>query len=571
MTDENKVTKIETLRQMLELNSRRYTIRKAFLYKDENGEVGHISYRKFARHVSYLGNALIEKLNLKSEKIAICAKNSYRWCVSYFAVIGAGCVAVPLEKDMNFEELLNVIKFADIKAIIADTSVCKKLLDGFDMLPDGLKIISMDFVENERVIDFTALSDIGKELIDCGSAAYESVEIDPDETAVLLFTSGTTGTAKAVMLSNRNICSDLMSVCRRIDLSYDDSTLCILPLHHSYQTIVMLMMLYLGGAVCFSRGLRHISEDLSFYKPTIFVSVPLILEKMHTKILNKLDEQTGIKKAFTVGKASQLLSKIGSGDVKKKMYSQVHEAFGGRLRMIVVGGAAINPDVARDYEAFGFPVIIGYGLTECSPIIICNSSDSPLPDSIGKPVDGALAYIDKPDADGIGEIVVKGPMVMKGYYKNEAETQKVLTDGWLHTGDLGYTDAKMNFYITGRSKNVIIAKNGKNVYPEELEYYLNNDPLVLESLIFADKTNDETVTAEVFPDEQAIKDELQKEKLSKTDIHDAISRVIRRINKKLPSYKNIRKIRIREKEFEKTSTEKIKRSNKSDEDKKDKE
>lgn len=260
-----------------------------------------------------------------------------------------------------------------------------------------------------------------------------------------------------------------------------------------------------------------------------------------------------------------MLAKISSNDVKKHLYSSVHEAFGGRLRMIIVGGAMMSAEIALDYEAFGFPVIIGYGLTECSPIIICNSSDDAKPDGIGKPVSTAKAYIDKPDENGVGEIVVSGPMVMLGYYNNEEETQKVLRDGWLYTGDLGYIDSEKNYHITGRSKNIIVAKNGKNVYPEELEYYLNNEPMVLESLIFADSIKeDEVVTAEVVPDEQAIKDELQKEKLSKSDIHDAISSVIKRINRKLPSYKNIKRINIRENEFEKTSTQKIKRPSKND-------
>ncbi|MCM1544895.1 MAG: AMP-binding protein, partial [Ruminococcus sp.] len=422
--------------------------------------------------------------------------------------------------------------------------------------------ICVDENTDSQVSSFNELLQSGKSLLNSGCDSYGKVEIDPKSLAVLLFTSGTTGLAKAVMLSNRNICSDLMSTCASVDLSYDDSTLCILPLHHAYQAIVMLMVIYIGGSVSFCEGIRHISENLNFYKPTIFVSVPLILEKMRAKIVKKLSEQNGIKKAFTVGKASSLLAKIGSNEVKKRIYSQVHDAFGGNLRMIIVGGAMMSAEVAMDYCAFGFPVIIGYGLTECSPIIICNTSDSPLPDGIGKPVDSAKAFIDRPDENGIGEIVVSGPMVMIGYYNNEEETQKVLREGWFYTGDLGYIDNEQNFHITGRSKNIIIAKNGKNVYPKELEYYLNNEPLVLESLIFADNDEDEVVTAEVVPDEQAIKDELQKDKLSKSDIYQAINSVIKRLNRKLPSYKNIRKIHIRDKEFEKNSSQKIKRTHK---------
>lgn len=565
MAENIKITKIETLNQMLSINARRYSLRKAFLYKDENGETGYISYRRFYRNVKSFGTALLKKLQLSGKKIALCAQNSYEWCVSYFAVCGSGNVVVPLDREIIFEEMLNVFSFAGIDAIIVDEKVAKRLMDNRDMLPENLILIMIGEQSYENFFSYNLLLAEGKSLLDNGCVDYENVEIDPDETAVLLFTSGTTGMAKAVMLSNRNICSDLMSVCERVSVNYDDSTLCILPLHHAYQSIIMLTVIYIGGSVSFCQGIRHISEDLNFYKPTVFVSVPLILEKMHSKIVKKLSEQSGIKRAFTVGKASALLAKISSNDVKKHLYSSVHEAFGGRLRMIIVGGAMMSAEIALDYEAFGFPVIIGYGLTECSPIIICNSSDDAKPDGIGKPVSTAKAYIDKPDENGVGEIVVSGPMVMLGYYNNEEETQKVLRDGWLYTGDLGYVDSERNYHITGRSKNIIVAKNGKNVYPEELEYYLNNEPMVLESLIFADSIKeDEVVTAEVVPDEQAIKDELQKEKLSKSDIHDAISSVIKRINRKLPSYKNIKRINIRENEFEKTSTQKIKRPSKND-------
>lgn len=551
-----------TLKQMLKANAARYAIRKAFLVKDESGEIDSISYKKFSSHVDSLGTALTEKLGLKNCHIGLCARNCYEWCVSYFAVsCGTGVVAA-IDRETIIPELFNIIEFAELQAIIADKRVTEKLIENSEKLPQGFLIICIDDYDDERVISFHALIDEGKALIKQGVTAFSDCEIDPDTMSVLLFTSGTTGMAKGVMLSHRNLCSDIYGTLSNVKINYDDSTLCVLPLHHAYQAIVMLAIIAIGGSVSFSQGLRHVVENLNEYNPTVFVSVPLMLEKMHKKIVEQLSSQGNFKKAFTAGKAKSFFSKIGNKETKKRIFSLVHAVFGGNLRMIIGGAAMFDPDVARDYEAFGFPVIIGYGLTECSPIVICNSTDDPTPDSVGKPIGYAEAQIFKPDEDGIGEIIVKGPMVMLGYYKNQEETDKVIKDGWFHTGDLGYADENGNYHITGRSKNVIVTKNGKNIYPEELEYYLNSDPAVLESLIFGSESSrsDPQVTAKVVPDEQAIKKKLKKDKLTSQDIQKAIVEAVRKLNRRLPSYKSIKKINIETNELEKTSTHKLKRN-----------
>ena len=561
-TAEEKEPDFITLKQMLKANAARYAIRKAFLVKDESGEINSISYKKFSSHVDSLGTALTEKLGLKNCHIGLCARNCYEWCVSYFAVsCGTGVVAA-IDRETIIPELFNIIEFAELQAIIADKRVTEKLIENSEKLPQGFLIICIDDCDDERVISFHALIDEGKALIKQGVTAFSDCEIDPDTMSVLLFTSGTTGMAKGVMLSHRNLCSDIYGTLSKVKINYDDSTLCVLPLHHAYQAIVMLAIIAIGGSVSFSQGLRHVVENLNEYNPTVFVSVPLMLEKMHKKIVEQLSSQGNFKKAFTAGKAKSFFSKIGNKDTKKRIYSLVHAVFGGNLRMIIGGAAMFDPDVARDYEAFGFPVIIGYGLTECSPIVICNTTDDPTPDSVGKPIGYAEAQIFKPDEDGIGEIIVKGPMVMLGYYKNQEETDKVIKDGWFHTGDLGYADENGNYHITGRSKNVIVTKNGKNIYPEELEYYLNSDPAVLESLIFGSESSrsDPQVTAKVVPDEQAIKKKLKKDKLTSQDIQKAIVEAVRKLNRRLPSYKSIKKINIETNELEKTSTHKLKRN-----------
>lgn len=547
---------------MLYFNALRYGLRTAAVLPDGSS----VSYKQLLRHVNYLGTALFKTLSLEKKSVAVCSKNCYEWCVSYFAVSCGGGTVVPLDHEMDADGLWNAISFSGCKGIFCDEKVCKKLLAAKKKIPRGFKIICFSPFENEKVFSFASLMAEGEKLLKDGARDYTLVPLNKDAVSFLIFTSGTTGNAKAVMLSHSNLVSDLCGVLDRIGLSCADSTLCVLPLHHTYQTIVLLAILYIGGSVGFCSSLRRMSEELSAFRPTVFVTVPLMLEKMHTRILKKLSSQSSIKRAFTIGRVSQTLVKHAP-ELKKKMYHVIHEAFGGNVRMIICGAAALNSDVASDFYSFGLPVIIGYGLTECSPIVICNSFSQPLPDGVGKPLDNCTVTIQNPDDNGIGEICVDGPMVMLGYYKNKKATALVKKGGVFHTGDLGYCDNAGFFHITGRSKNVIVTKGGKNIYPEEIEYYLNSDPVVLESLIFGEeKKGDEAVVAQVVPDEDAIKEKLQKEELTHEDINEAVSDVVKGINKKLPSYKSIRRFSIRRREFEKTSSQKIKRPKKGAED-----
>ena len=548
---------IETLRDLLLSNALRYGLRDAAVLPDGSG----VSYKKLLRDVNGLGTALCKKLSLSKKSVALCGQNCFEWCVSYFSVAcGVGTV-VPLDREMDGKQLWNAISFAGCKAAIADKKVCQKLLESKRRLPHGFRLICFsDELESPEVLSFSKLLSEGEALLKDGCDLYTSQELDKNAPSILLFTSGTTGNAKAVMLSHENLISDLKGVMNRIGLSCADSTLCVLPLHHTYQTIVMLAVLYVGGTVGFCPSLRRMSAELSVFKPTVFVTVPLMLEKMHSKIFKRLSSQSGIKRVFTIGRVSQVLLKIAP-ELRKTIYHEIHAAFGGRVRMIVCGAAALNAAVADDFASFGLPVIIGYGLTECSPIIICNSASHPTTDSVGTPLENCVVTIEEPDENGIGEICVSGPMVMLGYYKNKKATSLVKKGGVFHTGDLGYRDRDGNFHITGRSKNVIVTKGGKNIYPEEIEFYLNSDPVVLESLIFGEeRKGDEAVVAQVVPDEDAIKEKLQKEELTHDDINNAVSDVVKGINKRLPSYKSIRRFSIRRKEFEKTSTQKIRRS-----------
>ncbi len=563
--DEKGALYVQTLMQMLLNQAQQFPQKRAFLYRTKDGTLGYYTYHKLLLCVQRLGSALLDR-GLEGRHIAIVGKNSISWALTYLAVSCGVGVVVPIEREMQEDSLVNILHYAGIRAVFADKATLQKLFALRKKLPKKLMLFSLEETPLESEATCFDLMREGETLLNAGFDAYTNRLIDPNEMAFLLFTSGTTGNAKGVMLSHRNLCSDIMSVAGRMRLTQNDSTLCLLPLHHSYQAISMLTVLYVGGTVSFCESLRAMANDLTFYQPTVITLVPLMLEKIHKKILEQLSKQTGLKRSLTSGKMSFLMQRFEWKDLRKFAYSAVHAVFGGRLRMIIVGAAPLNPDVAKDFSSFGYPVIIGYGLTECSPIIMCNDPDHVQPDGVGKPLDTVQVIIENSDESGAGEICVKGPMVMLGYYKNKKATQQVLQNGWLRTGDLGYCDENGNYHITGRSKNVIVTKGGKNIYPEEIEYYLNRDPLVLESLIFGgDDASQESVAATVVPDEAAIKEQLHKEQLTNEDIQKAVTDSVRRINRLLPAYKAIRRVFIRKNALDKTSLQKVQRT-KRDED-----
>lgn len=532
---------VNSIYDMLEKNGQRYSGRKAFSYHVD-GEIVHMSFRRLFREVKYLASALLYE-NGEKCAVGIYMPNGYKWCVSYLAVTTIAGIACPIDTDYSVNQIKNVIDFVGIKCVITDEKGVEKLIQ----TGQDIRIICLS---DEK---YAEMKETGK-----NNPFSEDMLNGPDDTAVLMFTSGTTDVPKAVMLSNRNLLSDIKGVTKRFGLSMDDRTLCTLPLYHSYQCIVFLSMLFVGGNVSFSRGYRLYNEDMTLFRPTIVTTVPLVLEKTHRKIFKKLSEQNFIKRSFTVGKIGSLLSRRDGEKIKKIIYSQIHKSFGGELKYFICGGAAMNSEIAKDFYSFGFPVIIGYGLTECSPIVSCNAPDDLTFDSVGKTIEGAEIRIVSPGENETGEILVKGPMVMKGYYNDKDLTDKVIEDGWFHTGDMGYVDENENLHITGRIKNIIIGKNGKNIYPEELENELRTNPVVLEALIYSDD-DEQDVVADIVPDENMIKLTLEKENLSQEDIENAIDEVIEKTNRHLPRYKRIKKVKVSEAGLEKSSVQKIKR------------
>lgn len=551
---------VNNFKEVLESSARLFPARPAFKIREKDGNIVEMKYPKVLQLVNQLGTALCS-LGLKAKKIAIMGINSHKWCISYFGITNGTGVVVPVDKELMAEDVLNILNVSESKAIFVDKKSYEKLSAVKDQLPQDFLFIGLDEIEGIRTFD--ELLKLGEELLEKGDKTFVDAEVDSDGLSSLLFTSGTTGMAKGVMLSQRNIVEDIMSVKKVVKITPDDTILSVLPLHHTYESsLCFVQLMYTGGCYCFCEGLRYIMRDMQDYQPTIFVTVPLMLEKMHAKVLKKIHEKKVGKFALTLGNLMQ--DSFMSGAMEK-IFAEVKKTFGGKLRLIIVGAAALKPEVVTDFKTFGIPTYIGYGLTECAPLVIGNNDYLMLPDSVGVPLPGVEAKIHDPDDNGVGEIWVKGPMVMLGYYNDEKATKAVLTeDGWFKTGDMGTVDENNCYRIVGRCKNVIVTKNGKNIYPEEVEYHLNNHPFVSESIVFgadADEAEEGTqVVAKIFPDIQAITAKLKdKNPPSKEELRAIIGDVIKDVNKKLPKYKNIKDFDIREIEFVKTTTAKIKR------------
>lgn len=556
---------ITDFRDLLNQSAAFFFEKPAFKLKNEDGVYFNVLYQKFRNDVYYLGTSLL-KDGYKRAKMGVMAANCYKWCVSYLAVTCSDNIVVPMDKELPLDDLLNIVAVSEMKVLFADEKYGRKLLEIADRLPEDLKIYIFEYEEdNDKLLSYKKLRSRGKELYKTGDMAMENVQIDPEALSILLFTSGTTGMSKGVCLSQRNVCADLMNLSGVVKIYPDDQLLSVLPLHHTYEcSLGFLMIIYSGACIAFCEGLRYIIQNMQEIQPTIFVTVPLMIEKMHHKIMKTAEKKKGGAALLNFGKFAAKLGKNIGIDLQDKIFAEIHKTFGGRLRLFITGAAALDPRVAQDFMTFGIDLYIGYGLTECSPLVIGNHDRLKTPDSVGTPLPGVIAKIDKPDALGVGEILIKGPMVMMGYYNDQQATDDVIdSEGWFHTGDLGTVDENNIYRITGRSKNIIVTKNGKNIFPEEVELYLNRNPMVGESMVFgADENGNEdvVVSAKIFPNVEEIKKKFKgKEEITAEDIREAIGDVVKEVNKHLPKYKNIKNFDVRENEFIKTTTQKIKR------------
>lgn len=559
-----EVREFHNFRKLLEQSEALYGNSPAFKVKNQIGQILDISYTRFKADVEALGTALLD-LGLDGCKVAVAGANSYKWCTSYLAVGSGVGVVVPTDKELPFDDILSILTVSESKAIIFDERFGEKLLEHRDRLPKGLILISMDSSKDEDgILSYDLLLNNGYRLIGTGDSAYFDKDVEGNKLTVLLFTSGTTGMSKAVMLSADNICSDVRSIMGFVKINKGERILSLLPIHHTYEcSVTFLCCIYGGVTICFCDGLRYITKNLEEYSPNILIVVPLILERFYKRIIKAIEKEKGGAAKIALGSAIAKVAGAVKLDVSDLFFGKIKKAFGGSIRLIISGAAGIDSDVIKNMNRFGIRTFQGYGLTECSPIIICNSDKDNKYDSIGKPIPYVEAKIDNPDENGVGEICVKGPMVMLGYYKDPEATRATFDpDGWFHTGDLGSVDKDGHYYIRGRCKSVIVTHNGKNVYPEELESLLLREAAVKECIVTGaeDERGNTIVFARIFPDLTAIGAAHGNRAITEKEISKAVSDAVKAINSQVVSYKAIRRFEIVDKEFEKTTTSKIKRN-----------
>ena len=547
----HKCEEVTNFKEMIERSAQIYKTRTAFKLKNKDGEIYSKTYEEVKNDIYALGTELIEN-GLTNKRIAVIGKNSYKWAISYLASSIVG-VVVPIDKELHSDDVINFMNVAECECILGDGKNLKTITENIEKL-NNKKTIFVDFEKS-----FEHYIEAGRTLLKKGNTKFEEIKINPDEMKILLFTSGTTGNAKGVCLSQKNICSNILSIYGIVKVKRSDLFFSILPLHHTYEcTIGFLLPLYSGASICYCDGLRYISKNMLEYHPSVILCVPLLLESMYKKIMKSLKKS--LPEKYTkdgenpIDKLPFILRKIVSRKVKNTL--------GGRLRVFIVGAAAVNPEIANTFDKLKLNSLQGYGLTECAPLVAGNTDFFKRNDSAGLPIPTVEYKIDNPNQEGVGEIIVKGPNIMLGYYNMPEETEKVLKDGWFHTGDLGKIDENGFLYITGRCKSVIVTKNGKNIYPEEIESYLNESPLISESLVIGThkENDDETyVNAQIFPNKEAITEYLKGTVPTKEEIKKVISDVIANVNSKIPNYKHIKDFAIRDSEFEKTTTQKVKR------------
>jgi len=558
-----EVRKIKDLRDMLQQSVMLYPDKTVFMIKKIKGQpYTNVSFKQYGEDVDALGTALTH-LAGRGSRTAILADTRYEWYVSYLAVTNGTGVVIPLDKELPGQEIASLLNRSLVDCLIYSSSR-QSVIDAIrNEIPTVKYFICMDDVaRTDNTRSFESLLDEGRKLLSKGNRDFLDAPIDPEAMTILLFTSGTTDKSKAVMLSQHNICANLEGMCSMVYIGPDDVFLSVLPVHHTYEcTCGFLCQVYRGSTVAQCEGLRYITKNMQECKVTIILVVPLMLEMFHRAIMKKakIDKKATRKFMFGMG-LSRNLRKVGL-DKRRSIFKAVHENFGGRLRLIISGGAGIDPQILTDMQDMGIHCIQGYGLTECAPILALNRDVDFNNKAAGLPLPGVDVRIIDKDENGIGEIIGKGPNVMLGYYENTQATAGAIDkDGYYHTGDLGYLDENNFVIITGRKKNVIISKNGKNIFPEEIESLLSRSPYVTESLVTgeSDARDDIIVTATIFPNMEAVQAELG-EKPDTAAIRKLIDDEIKKVNQQLVSYKHIRKVVLRDTEFDKTTSKKIKR------------
>ena len=555
-----KAEKFDNIRDLINNSVKLYPSNIAFKIKHKDGKnvsYTNITYTDFQNDINYVGTGL-QKLGYKDKRIAVIGKNCYEWAVTYYAVINGLGVIVPLDKGLPKEEIESLLIRSKADMIVFEKSYEDSINEIFQKKSTNLKEVVC--MEKSKFNDIKCLDDIkqiGEKELKNGNNNYLDNEIDNKKMASIIFTSGTTSLAKAVMLSHYNIVSNIYSM-QCVEKMYStDVNMAFLPFHHTFGSTGLTLFLASGATNVFCDGLRYIQDNLKEYKVSVFVCVPLLIEAMYKKIMLQIEKQ-GKKEKFEKGlKISQFLLKFGI-DVRRKIFKDIINNLGGNIRFIISGASAIDKNVARGFNDFGILTVQGYGLTETAPVIAAENIKNIRYGSVGFPLPEVSVKIDNPNEEKIGEIVAKGPNVMLGYYENKEATDEVLKNGWFHTGDLGYIDEDGFIFITGRKKNVIVLKNGKNVYPEELELLINNLPYVAESMVYGmPKDDDLVVSVKIVYNETYVKQKFGD--ISEDELHDIIWKDIKEINKGLVKYKYIKNLVITNEPMVKTTTAKVKR------------
>lgn len=557
-----EVRKISNLKDMIEQSAKLYADKAAFLVKPKTGgDYVPVSFKKFKEDIDSLGTALLS-LELKGKKIALIGENRYEWATSYLAVCNGTGIIVPLDKELPQNEIENCLLRSHADAIIFSGGVSSNIENSLKNITSCKYFINMDIEEDtDGQLSYGRLMQKGKELLAQGGREYLDAVIDNEAMDILLFTSGTTDKSKAVMLSHRNIAENLMAMCSMLYIDDKDVFLSVLPMHHTYEcTCGFLCQMYRGCTVAFCEGLRHIVKNLRESGCTVMNGVPLVFESIHKQLMNQVAKKPGGPGKLKLGIRLSKIAGVFGADIRRKLFAEIHDALGGHLRLFISGAAAIDPMVSKGFREIGIKLVQGYGLTECAPIVGLNRDCWFKDDAAGLPLPGLQVVINKPNSEGIGEIKVKGPSVMLGYYENKEATDASIRDGWFYTGDMGFMDSDEFIHITGRKKNVIVTKNGKNVYPEEIETLLNRSDYIKESLVYGTEGKDDVVVcAQIVPDREKIDEDVKNGVIGQADVNAIIGSEVKRINRELVTYKYVKEFTLRDNEFEKTTTKKIKR------------
>lgn len=551
----------EVFERSCDLYKDRTFILEKFNHKDE--KFTEMSFGKFHDDVTGLGTGLDKVLNLKGKPVVIIGENTYQWYVSYMAMLCSEGIAVPVDKELPANEIENVINRSRAAAVIytkKKEEVIKKVKDNLPGVEYFIEMYSDSEIDG-RDVGANYVIKRGKEFVAAGVKDFEKIQIDPDEFKVLIFTSGTTSQAKGVMICNRNLAENINAVSAYVKLTPEDRMFSVLPLHHTYEsTIGFLLPLATGTSIAVCEGLKYIVPNLKETKPTAMLAVPILIENLYKKINDNIVKSKKDKIVKSMIHLTNALKSVGI-DIKRKVFSEIYDNLGGRIKFVVSAAAPIDAKVGKWLQDIGIVFLQGYGLTETSPIAALTPEFDTRVGSAGKAVICAELKIDNPNEKGEGEVMIKSKTLMLGYYENEEATKEAIEDGWFHSGDIGYLDEDGFLYITGRSKNVIVTQNGKNIYPEEIELLLGQIEEIKECMVYGkevEKEKELIISAKVIPNREKIEEKYGKD-LSEEKIHDIIWEEIKKVNKKLTSYKAIKNLEIKNDEFEKTTTMKIKR------------